>query len=313
MTSSLQLGISAAKAGRMQEALTNLKDAIIEEPHNADVWVWIAAIIDDADKQTVFLEKAIDLDPHNVPAQRGLAYLEMRKRENKNRHDDHLSDHTQPISPFPAGKRPNQTESPNHWQKISEGLLDELADSAEQPENINLPLSNKEGKTPIKLTPFEMSLLGIVALVFAFIGLLASSALFNFELPLHIFNKELTPQVNIPPSSGVFLYEHEDFFSLEQHVGLPNQDVGIPTTTQTLPKFIFYQSAAEVDRLTLIHETGEIFPLNIDYEENGAVTITPKNDLDPGLFCFEQPSIEDLNQTDPFYWCFHVYFDQLTQ
>ena len=38
MTSSLQAGINAAKAGRMQEALEHLKDAIIEEPQNADVW-----------------------------------------------------------------------------------------------------------------------------------------------------------------------------------------------------------------------------------------------------------------------------------
>ena len=72
--SSLQQGINAAKAGRMQEALGFLKDAIIEEPQNADVWVWVAAIIDDLDKQEIFLEKALEIDPHNIPAQRGLAY-----------------------------------------------------------------------------------------------------------------------------------------------------------------------------------------------------------------------------------------------
>lgn len=59
MTSSLQAGINAAKAGRMQEALEHLKDAIIEEPQNADVWVWVAAIIDDTNKQAIFLEKRL--------------------------------------------------------------------------------------------------------------------------------------------------------------------------------------------------------------------------------------------------------------
>lgn len=67
MTSSLQAGINAAKAGRMQEALEHLKDAIIEEPQNADVWVWVAAIIDDTNKQAIFLEKALEIDPHNIP------------------------------------------------------------------------------------------------------------------------------------------------------------------------------------------------------------------------------------------------------
>ncbi len=61
MASSLQQGISAAKTGQMQQALEFLKDAIIEEPQNADVWVWIAAIIDDLDKQEIFLEKALVL------------------------------------------------------------------------------------------------------------------------------------------------------------------------------------------------------------------------------------------------------------
>ena len=79
--SSLQQGINAAKAGRMQEALGFLKDAIIEEPQNADVWVWVAAIIDDLDKQEIFLEKALEIDPHNIPAQRGLAYLQKRKQD----------------------------------------------------------------------------------------------------------------------------------------------------------------------------------------------------------------------------------------
>ena len=101
MPSSLQNGISAAKAGQMQQALDYLKDAIIEEPQNADVWVWIAAIIDNLDKQEIFLEKALAIDPNNIPAQRGLAYLQKRKTHENNFQGDHLSEHTKPISPNP--------------------------------------------------------------------------------------------------------------------------------------------------------------------------------------------------------------------
>ena len=40
MTTSLEQGIEAAKSGQMEQALAHLKDAIVEEPTNADVWVW---------------------------------------------------------------------------------------------------------------------------------------------------------------------------------------------------------------------------------------------------------------------------------
>jgi len=78
MTSSLQQGIDAAKSGMMEQALVHLKDAIVEEPENANVWVWLAAIIEDEEKQTIFLKKALEIDPANRPAQRGLAFIERK-------------------------------------------------------------------------------------------------------------------------------------------------------------------------------------------------------------------------------------------
>ena len=56
MTSSLQQGIDAAKSGMMEQALVHLKDAIVEEPENANVWVWLSAIIEDEEKQNIFLK-----------------------------------------------------------------------------------------------------------------------------------------------------------------------------------------------------------------------------------------------------------------
>ncbi len=44
MATSLELGIEAAKSGQMEEALAHLKDAIVEEPENANVWVWLSAL-----------------------------------------------------------------------------------------------------------------------------------------------------------------------------------------------------------------------------------------------------------------------------
>ena len=155
MTSSLQLGINAAKAGQMQEALTFLKDAIIEEPQNAEVWVWIAAIIDDMDKQAIFLSKALQIDPHNIPAQRGLAYLEKRKRDETSVKDDHLSDHTRPISPFPPSGPRKNTELPQGLSKLTFDELSALAKPSDH-ESANQGIHTQETTTPVKLTAFEV-------------------------------------------------------------------------------------------------------------------------------------------------------------
>lgn len=107
MTSSLQQGIDAAKSGMMEQALVHLKDAIVEEPENANVWVWLSAIIEDEEKQTIFLKKALEIDPSNRPAQRGLAFIE-RKKYIPPKPGEKLSDYTKPIGVF---KTPSQAAS----------------------------------------------------------------------------------------------------------------------------------------------------------------------------------------------------------
>ncbi len=97
MTTSLEQGIEAAKSGQMEQALAHLKDAIVEEPTNAEVWVWLAAIIEDEAKQTIFLKKALELDPSNRPAQRGLAFIE-RKKYIPPKPGEKLSDYTRRLA-----------------------------------------------------------------------------------------------------------------------------------------------------------------------------------------------------------------------
>jgi tetratricopeptide (TPR) repeat protein len=308
MTSSLQLGINAAKASRMQEALEFLKDAIIEEPQNAEVWVWIAAIIDDMDKQAIFLEKALEIDPHNIPAQRGLAYLEKRRRDEASVKNDHLSDHTHPISPFPASENRKKPVRPRPWSEISGDEVDSLAQPVPQEiRGKTTPATDDNTQKASKLTAFEISLLGVIALVFCFIGLLAASALFNFDLPLAFLQSERSPLTSEPPYSGVFLYENGMFFDIQQHQGVPTQEVGIPTSNQTLPLVVLWDTQADRDQMKLIYETGAYIPLRGEELNNGAILIQPGRDLLPGLYCFQQLNgAEDLQ--DATYWCFKVDF-----
>ena len=102
----LQDGIDAAKSGRMEEALQLLRRSAEENPQNADVWVWLSAIIDDEEKQTEFLQKALEIDFENKPARRGMAFLK-RKKFFAPKPGETLSDHTRPIGVFKsAGEKP---------------------------------------------------------------------------------------------------------------------------------------------------------------------------------------------------------------
>ena len=310
MVSSLQKGIKAAKSGHMQEALDFLKDAIIEEPQNADVWVWVAAIIDDLDKQEIFLKKALEIDPQNIPAQRGMAYLQKRKRDQIADQNDHLSDHTSPISPFPPAGRPEPAEENNGWSKLELDELNKMAasDKKEDAKPSQKPTSEKSSEKLLKdlpkLSPFEIVLLGVVVIVFAFIGILAASAIFDFDLPINALSGSKAAE-NDPPYAGVFLLEDEIYSDIQQHQGLPSQDVGIPTSQSTDPTIVLFNAEANPETLNLIYETGEYISFNFVTHKNGESLLHAENELMPGLYCFQQLPADSVVEAAS-YWCFKV-------
>lgn len=144
MTTSLESGIEAAKSGQMEEALAHLKDAIVEEPENANVWVWLSAIIEDEEKQTIFLKKALEIDPGNRPAQRGLAFIE-RKKYIPAKPGEKLSDYTHPIGIFksPAQAAAHVASENPIPQAQSAVSVPAAAGSTQTHENQGLPSSSK--------------------------------------------------------------------------------------------------------------------------------------------------------------------------
>ncbi len=305
MASSLQQGINAAKTGDMHKALDFLKDAIIEEPQNAEVWVWIAAIIDDFDKQEIFLEKALEIDPDNIPAQRGLAYLQKRKLAEESAKNEHLSDHTQPISPFPPSQRPKMDDVYGGWSKIRDRDMDDIVPSHSgnsQEDFEEEPVKGKEN--PQKLSIFEFTLLGIVVVVFSFIGLLAASAIFNFELPMD-FIWGNRPRLEIdPPYAGVFLYENGAFFDIQEYEGIPTSEVGMPTSFATQPVIVFAEKDTILDNLNLIYQNGAYIPFKSYAGNSESDLLQPVSEVEPGLYCLQQP--ETVSNEDALFWCFKV-------
>ncbi len=308
MSSSLQNGIDAAKAGRMQEALEYLKDAIIEEPQNANVWVWIAAIIDDIDKQEIFLAKALEIDPNNKPAQRGMAFVRKKKTGSSLKPEEHITDYTKPITPFPEGRPPNDQEVTKEQARLNLSSLDDLTSppKSKQPSKQRKKRLKANSSLP-KLSAIEIILLSVVVIVFCFIGVLAASSLLNIELPsLFSFLSGGRPKLeNDPPYQGVFLYENNIFFEIKKHQGMPVYEVGIPTSFKEEPVIVVWTLEADVDHLKLVYETGEYITLNQYEENNGVFLLQPDVKLRTGLYCLQQ-GVETLPPEEVTHWCFRI-------
>ena len=133
-----------------------------------------------------------------------------------------------------------------------------------------------------KLSAFEISLLVIVLVIFSFIGLLVASSVFGFELPLDVFNLNRPRLAALPPYTGVFLYEKGTYFDVQQHIGLPDKEVGIPTSSLSEPVIVFWQVQADPKSLQLIFETGEYVPIKHFSGRSRADIFQPEKYLQPG-------------------------------
>lgn len=256
MTSSLQKGIEAAKHGQMDEALSHLKDAIIDEPENANVWVWLSAIIEDETKQEFFLRKALEIDPENRPAQRGLAFIE-RKKIVPPKPGEKLSDYTQPIGLFrnePPKKTPDTTGnslSPHPELERTQNEPQKTADFTNKK-----PIDEVKKVEDLKRSHnwLDVILYTLILLVFVFIGILAGSTIFKVDLP---FLSTPTPVIeNLPDSEGVFVRQDQVFLEMETHLGPPKIEDGIPKISKKIPEIIISSTFVNVDNLELLFEDG---------------------------------------------------------
>jgi tetratricopeptide (TPR) repeat protein len=302
MPTSLQQGINAAKAGQTEKALEHLKNAIIEEPQNADVWVWLAAVIEEPQKQEIFLNKALEIDPQNIPAQRGLSYLQKRKQNDQGVKEGTLSDYTQPISPFPKTAGIAQTVQNTRDNQRKPDYLENL--SAQDDSN---PAPSSVDETPQeipRMTALEIILLCVVVIVFAFIGLLASSALFDFDLPWEGLSNKRPTLATDPPYSGVFLYENEVFFDIQRHEGPPLTSDGIPTSSTAQPVIVFWQMQPDLTSINLIYESGSYVDYRSYHYGKSATLIQSPTELDNGLYCLQE--IQPTSTSTDIFYCFQI-------
>lgn len=298
MSSSLEKGIEAAKSGLMEEVLGHLKDAIVEEPENANVWVWLSAIIEDEDKQTIFLKKALEIDPGNRPAQRGLAFIE-RKKYIPPKPGEKLSDYTHPIGLFKeSAVSPSQAaehviaENPKQEPVVA---VRPVAVTSEQDVQTAQPAHTRK--------PWlDIALYGLTLMIFIIIGILIGSTLLNVDIP---YLSRPTQILAVQPAdNGVFILENDQYFEMAMNQAVPEGTEGVPVSKNPKPEIVLNTMIVTMNRLELRNSNDEPVAYKAIPAENNLYVLTPEGDLTPGRYCL----VYSLNpeKGENLYWCLQV-------
>lgn len=294
MTSSLQQGIDAAKSGMMEQALVHLKDAIVEEPENANVWVWLSAIIEDEEKQVIFLKKALEIDPANRPAQRGLAFIE-RKKYIPPKPGEKLSDYTKPIGVF---KTPSQAAA-----NVSASAQADRPAPQPQPAPINPQPVAAPRPAPAASRPWlDILLYGLTLTVFIIIGILIGTTLLNVEIPF--LSQPAPVLLSEPPSDGVFALVEGMYAEMKLYDVVPETEEGIPQLKDKQPSIVINESFITPERLQFYNEHAELIPYSITPAENNTQLVEPAQELTPGRYCLVLKF--NPEDTESLYWCLKI-------
>jgi tetratricopeptide (TPR) repeat protein len=75
----LREAIAAAKAGQRERARDLLMRVVEEDEENLQAWLWLSGVLDGLDDKEVCLENALELDPDNEAARKGLDWVRRKK------------------------------------------------------------------------------------------------------------------------------------------------------------------------------------------------------------------------------------------
>jgi tetratricopeptide (TPR) repeat protein len=76
----LRAGIAAAKAGQRERARDLLTRVVEQDEENLAAWLWLSGVMDGLDDKEVCLENALELDPGNEAARKGLDWVRRKKK-----------------------------------------------------------------------------------------------------------------------------------------------------------------------------------------------------------------------------------------
>lgn len=108
----LQLGIEAARDGNREEARQLFSLLTKQDPQNIQAWLWMAGVSDSQSQRRNALERALQIDPQNEMALRGLRALNNERQNTTNRNRSVLGGPRQRTASEYG--RQNDTPAPAH-------------------------------------------------------------------------------------------------------------------------------------------------------------------------------------------------------
>ena len=75
----LDKAIAAVKQGKKAEARTVLLEILRSDPQNERAWLWMSAAVKSTEQKEECLNKVLELNPYNKPAQRGIDLLRKKR------------------------------------------------------------------------------------------------------------------------------------------------------------------------------------------------------------------------------------------
>lgn len=112
VTSLLEAGIAAARAGDRKQARKLLKKVVRLAPHHIQAWVWLSSVVDDLEQQETCLEKILAIDPQHRVARKGLKALQKKKAARQA---------TPPLKKLSKRPLPQQNDEPAPDESTSAG------------------------------------------------------------------------------------------------------------------------------------------------------------------------------------------------
>jgi oligopeptide transport system permease protein len=119
-------GMSAARAGRLQEARAIFVESLKYDPHNANVFLWLAGVASSEREAYQFLDRARRLDPDHPQLARvaeGIHQYFARRRQKPTG----VAPPTVPVYARPSSQVSEEAPSARSSPQVARGLLDDIA------------------------------------------------------------------------------------------------------------------------------------------------------------------------------------------
>ena len=78
-----QAGVTAARAGRLQQARSHLRRVTAHDPRNEEAWLWLASVADDPQETLACLAQALTINPKNQHAKAAIRWARAKLVEER--------------------------------------------------------------------------------------------------------------------------------------------------------------------------------------------------------------------------------------